>query len=122
LEEISMKKHTPGPWYLASGGSPSKPIIIYDSGVKAEIATIKGKAANFGVKDYGERLMNASLIASAPDLLQALKYALVMVPPPDMTKDPQAATKAAALVWIKGILKRAEGVDEELNLSPEAGT
>lgn len=66
-----MSDHTPGPWKIKSNGNGLTPSIVTDDEFAAtwEIARIKDVPA-------GAYKANASLIASAPDLLQALEHIL----------------------------------------------
>lgn len=57
-------KHTPGPWSVDADGSVQ---VVAASG--ATVAEVYGT-------DAGERWANATLIAAAPDLLEACRGAL----------------------------------------------
>lgn len=63
----NQPKHTPGPWHVGVKPGP----IIYDDAYGSQIARMDNP---FGQTDE-ENLANAHLIASAPDLLEALKEA-----------------------------------------------
>lgn len=67
-------KHTPGPWFIT--GSMTKYVEARIPGrMIQEVAACGPTAADDG---YGEQQMaNARLIAAAPDLLEALEYAVV---------------------------------------------
>ena len=67
---MSETKHTPGPWEIAPIESGDKDIIIVEPGV----------ALDYDDVDPEEQEANAHLIASAPELLEALKIALVHLP------------------------------------------
>jgi hypothetical protein len=59
-----MSAHTPGPWHV----SKDQPIVFdADNRVVADCSQHDGSS-------YAERYANASLIADAPDLLDALQW------------------------------------------------
>lgn len=67
---MKTQTHTPGPWKVSSG-SDGREIIFHSCGVSFPIAKVSdglGKANGFK-----EAQVNARLIASAPDMLKALK-------------------------------------------------
>lgn len=66
-----MSNHTPGPWECSWGYSG--PIITADAANNSKrIATVRVFFPDFSEEDTA----NARLIAAAPDLLAALKWAL----------------------------------------------
>jgi hypothetical protein len=58
---MGTPKHTPGPWHFA------KDLRIYGAGMRAVADMV-----HLSPHTIGEDASNAALIASAPDLLQAL--------------------------------------------------
>lgn len=60
-------KHTPGPW------RPNGGLVETRDGIALGIATACPVKVGYAPKDDAERLANARLIASAPELLEALK-------------------------------------------------
>lgn len=68
-----MNTHTPGPWAFRYGGSDNCPLEVY-----VPIENGDTIAGEYGISEEA----NARLIASAPDLLEALE-ALVKSHAPD---------------------------------------
>ena len=73
-------QHTPGPWKIVSGNVNRKfreasirPVISPFKGWVLPIASVRYVNESFGQA-------NAHLIAAAPDLLEALQYAIKQVP------------------------------------------
>ena len=66
-------KHTPGPWTIAESMYGVGNLLV--AGVVKDHQPI----ANCGYDDTGESQANARLIASAPELLEALTFALDML-------------------------------------------
>ena len=94
---MDTQQHTPGPWNY-SGPTISGRFSIYANGPLAYSA---------GVSDYGDAAeANARLISSAPDLLDALDWALRQIED-DLDPDHQAAFDAAC-----STLAKAKGVIE----------
>lgn len=67
-----MSKHTPGPWHI--DGSKQEGLTVRNG--QAAVAVIPG----YGV---GQRMEDARLIAAAPELLEALKFAQSIIGHPD---------------------------------------
>lgn len=68
-----MSSHTPGPWHVGEGPQAQ---IVYDKdgwGVANAVVFHRKHEA-------GSTIANARLIAAAPDLLEALQYAVSQVP------------------------------------------
>ncbi len=64
-----MNKHTPGPWRVAPPSDyPQDPRLHVD-------ASTRGYVALCGVRDDLEAQANAHLIAAAPELLEACRFA-----------------------------------------------
>ena len=77
-----QKQHTPGPWFYYTGKlRPQFPSIIHE--IQADDGTAIGKWGGFDGVDYSERKIgaNALLMASAPELLAALKGAIPYLKP-----------------------------------------
>jgi len=70
-----MSKHTPGPWFVQDDHGKR---YIDTSGNDDTIAEIHRRRSKGSVYSCPEAGCNASLIAAAPDLLEALEYALSM--------------------------------------------
>jgi len=88
-----MNTHTPGPWHI---GTRSSGRAIYGSKGE-EVATFTG----LSMPD--EELANARLIAAAPELLDALKWAVQQIED-DLDPDHQTAMDACLAA-----IARAEG-------------
>lgn len=77
-----QKQHTPGPWFYYTGKlRPQFPSIIHE--IQADDGTAIVKWGGFDGVDYSERKIgaNALLMASAPELLAALKGAIPYLKP-----------------------------------------
>lgn len=69
------ESHTPGPW-VAGKEAPSDPHETEDV-VKAGTFYIASVHRMIGMDEHGDQTIpNANLLAAAPDLLEACKYAL----------------------------------------------
>lgn len=88
-------QHTPGPWSFREGKYGNVVIESPDS-QPAHVATIDGGAPN----PRAELLANASLIAAAPDLLDALEWVL-----PSREECPKCRTLADPCVGHAAIAK-----------------
>lgn len=88
-------KHTPGPWVVEE---TEDTFFILQGEDSDQIATVD-KAFDAG---------NARLIAAAPELLEALKYALAAIPKPTM-QDKNAAERLATLAAIQDAIDKATG-------------
>lgn len=67
-------KHTPGPWTVAS---PDE--ISVNAGTEGRVAiltNLRGALGMKGRRDPNEVIANARLIATAPELLEALQHAI----------------------------------------------
>jgi hypothetical protein len=84
----TQTQHTPGPWDTSSTWN------IMKGGTK--IATLEQMPGNY----ESERMANARLISSAPDLLDALDWALRQIED-DLDPDHQAAFDAACSTLAK---------------------
>jgi hypothetical protein len=69
-----MTKHTPGPWGFGNTDEDKK-LILGDNGKGNYVCSIQiyQTPRRMGLWQEEERLANARLIASAPELLEALK-------------------------------------------------
>lgn len=108
-----MTKHTPGPW----GGEQRHPewpdvTVAYVTAASPNGYNIE-VAALFGGSDPNERLeveANARLMAAAPELLEALKYALPMVEKWTHTQGDIATWRESVLAPIRAAIAKAEVV------------
>lgn len=82
---MSTAKHTPGPWRIEIG--PYYRAIRVDSEVIADMRQI-GRSFNES---------NARLIAAAPELLEALEYAIIQIP------------ELASVPGVKAAITKAKG-------------
>lgn len=71
-----MSKHTPGPWYVMDKGFQRRyPVpTVYAPGDELRYIAFCQDLPSFG--EPTNNLANARLIAAAPELLEALKYAV----------------------------------------------
>lgn len=88
-------KHTPGPW----SNDPLQPTIWANDG-QTKIATISELPWKDGKSDWLTEQSNARLIASAPDLLEALKA---------VSKLDYLQEHNALALKVKSAIDRAEG-------------
>ena len=65
-----MSNHTPGPWAVVEGDSPG---IKEISGPSFTILAVMW-ASDLNEDDFRKRYADLSLIASAPDMFEALEY------------------------------------------------
>lgn len=79
-----MSKHTPGPWHITVGAA------------YRQIEAVDGTLICFAASNNWANKANARLIAAAPDLLQALKAALTVLPDSVGDFDYNAAVDAVA--------------------------
>lgn len=72
MTQPETEKHTPGPWELFQGGSDYYPGIQADN---LSVVVWGEEGENEGIQGHThqEALANATLIAAAPELLQALE-------------------------------------------------
>lgn len=107
-----MSKHTPGPWAVTSVSMNTGNISVGHRDLRIVIAEVTN-AASFGdmmagamkrggggfeQDDCHTQLANARLIAAAPDLLEALKYARRFLRGLDHDVD-----------YVDGVIAKAEG-------------
>lgn len=88
-----MSKHTRGPWKVIGPDSmhPSQAMVCATIGVQIYSAPLTN-----------ETEANAHLIAAAPDLLEALKEALALMPGGTITRNEWEARARAALKKASG--------------------
>lgn len=79
---VPVRAHTPGPWYLDGTG-----IRTMVRGSDATIVALRHRLPS------GTHEANASLIAAAPELLEALRYAIKQAP--DLATVPRIAAAIA---------------------------
>lgn len=93
-------KHTPGPWYVLRGQRNIS--IRHKTGDKrlpmVNVASVRGNLPDDC--PYGSSKANASLIAAAPDLLEALKA---------MTEQTNSTELAAACDKARAAIAKATG-------------
>lgn len=74
-----MSKHTPGPWRVLNDGITVVPPKPRGQTVICRMREVYGNRA--------ERQKNAALVAASPDLLEALREVIRLVPRPYATVD-----------------------------------
>jgi hypothetical protein len=81
--------HTPGPWVIFVDRDEAEYVVLP--------AMRAGQIATVWAKDAGDAIAsaNASLIAAAPDLLEALKRTKTVAMPPEITDLVYAAVAKA---------------------------
>ena len=99
-----MSKHTPAPWQYAFEGGTVAFIVEADGTTIAKISTTENSTAHRSLPS------NARLIASAPELLEALKDLLRDLD----TVDSYALNETILPIWedidrAKAIIAKAEG-------------
>ena len=95
--------HTPGPWAVSSSVVVVAPNDPRDAPVICNTMDLGGPS---GFR-LSEAMANAHLIASAPDLLAALKAALTLLE--YMATDRPSAKNHKTLVAARAAIRRAEG-------------
>lgn len=80
---MSETKHTPGPWKVYA--ECDQIVVAEDSVYGVQVADCGKPNGDEYQPREGEAEANARLIASAPELLEALKYALAFLDRPDIT-------------------------------------
>lgn len=70
---MGTTKHTPGPWMIFEGGDIGSAAVRTPEHTVIKAGTVKGET-------IGVAMQNAKLIAAAPELLEACKGLLEMVP------------------------------------------
>lgn len=102
-----MSKHTPGPWFIT--GRMTKYVEArIGEGLIQEIAGVVPTAADCG---YGEtQEANASLIAAAPDLLEALENSTSdLFYQIEMRHGAEAASKYPSIIEARSAIAKARG-------------
>ena len=99
-----MSKHTPGPWKI--DGESDRVIVAHDGETLAQTYFVYGDRD----RQYPQSIANARLIAAAPDLLEACRFALSIIGHPD-----DAGTNAIA-----DAIAKAEGLAPESTNSSAA--
>lgn len=75
-----MEKHTPGPWRVIDSNKGRKFNKISIRANNMEDGRVVVVASVYPIMLNGDGCANARLIAAAPDLLEALQYAIGQVP------------------------------------------
>ena len=98
-----MSAHTPGPWRAVKrAGSYTSPFVIVD-GSGSGIANLEGNQLNPTGTSIGAAEANASLIAAAPELLEALRNLLDLTwPSLDMGEQSVIDLARAAIAKAEG--------------------
>jgi hypothetical protein len=78
-----MSAHTPGPWEVGSEGNGKPGYVYCNNSLGSAVAIVFGKPLRLTVFSPEEEEANARLIAAAPDLLAALKFAQSIIGHPD---------------------------------------
>jgi len=105
---MDTQQHTPGPWLRSKSGKTFQIVAGSDgnSDPNELVATVNPIGYNCEYEPCDETKANARLISSAPDLLDALDWALRQIED-DLDPDHQAAFDAAC-----STLAKAKGVIE----------
>lgn len=107
-ETKTPQKHTPGPWVVANG------LQVWKSGhntvASPRICTLKNAAHPVEQISAEEQKANASLIAAAPELLEALQAYHALHAPAE-GRFPSAADTPAGVAYAKALaaIAKAEG-------------
>lgn len=72
-----MSAHTPGPWMAGVGDYMRQECFVVGLSGTTKLVAVLGLT---GAEDETESIANACLIAAAPELLEALVYAVKQVP------------------------------------------
>lgn len=98
-------KHTPGPW-ISEVGEVCCVRAQQDGGRIALMANLKGQFGLSGRRNASEVVANASLIAAAPDLLDALQWLVDLMPDPELDRDP---VQREFVIKAKAVILKATG-------------
>ena len=71
-----MSKHTPGPWQTIEVGEFTTKLVVADSQGVSVLTVVDEEGTKFGAV-YSEA--DADLIAAAPEMLEALRKAVVLL-------------------------------------------
>lgn len=74
-----MNEHTPGPWHWDDGEDEDMPKLMAPSG---EVCNFGNCEQYYPTEGLPPNAADACLIAAAPELLEALLWAMVFVPRP----------------------------------------
>ena len=107
---MSGTKHTPGPWYV----DPDNPTMILDAPLATakEIVAQCGVSAKLGIARHisiASSQANARLIATAPELLEALKEARRWMSGIPAENGATCETKAQMSDMVDAAIAKAEG-------------
>jgi len=102
-------KHTPGPWKTPGHDIPN--VHVYGSGRFPAIVAYCPALVNAGGAGTApdERVANAKLIASAPDLLAALELLLTRADSIDQSATHDGLQNIAAIVGARYAIAKAKG-------------
>lgn len=97
---MSEQKHTPGPWkwFVGKDVDPTKPHIRHFVGANGQ-----GFALTVGL-GVEEDTANGNLIATAPELLEALKRS-----PHDVSCHPSEGRHSERCMEVRALIAKAEG-------------
>jgi hypothetical protein len=102
---MNKDQHTPGPWAIARcGENDPKPCGIYSEG----IAT--GMVCSIGTQHESAQA-NARLIASAPELLEALRAMVARGPFMDQRATAEGLANCEALAKARHAIRQAEATE-----------
>lgn len=102
-----MLKHTPGPWMIQEDNLGCKIIIGNLKMTDEEYSLFTCNEIGFtdGLSDESEDIANARLISAAPDLLEALKDALMVM----TSQKVRIEEQADAITKARAAIAKAEG-------------
>lgn len=93
---MSEAKHTPGPWVIDHETRPAEVCCIYGTNHPNSFVYVRG-ALGYWSADRDENMANATLIAAAPELLEALRELLAEAED-GIATSPLARSKARAAI------------------------
>lgn len=107
-----MSKHTPGPWQVKIGSQQPKLQVWRHEPNQLPITRIADVIEQPIPIEHGDHVCNASLIAAAPDLLEACQEAIIALDMDDKFGDDIDARHDAeenAFLLLKSAVRKATG-------------
>ncbi len=102
----TQAKHTPGPWAANDDGLVLGNLDNYEG--EAPLVCTCGSADDFNMEP-DLHLANARLIASAPEMLEALRAMVARAPFIDQSVTEDGLANCEALMKARGAISQAEG-------------